>query len=54
MTTPSDKETSIEKDATPLSLQHPLITLTSKAKDTKEYRWIHDLLELMDNSSTQD
>ena len=25
-----------------------------KDKDTKEYKWMHDLLELMDNSSTQD
>ena len=25
-----------------------------KIKDTKEYRWMHDLLELMDNSSSQD
>ena len=25
-----------------------------KIKDTKEYKWMHDLLELMDNSSTQD
>ena len=26
----------------------------SNVKDTKEYRWMHDLLELMDNSTTQD
>ena len=25
-----------------------------KVKDTKEYRWMHDLLELMDNSSSQE
>ena len=25
-----------------------------KEKDTKEYRWMHDLLELMDNSSSQE
>ena len=25
-----------------------------KDRDTKEYKWMHDLLELMDNSSTQD
>ena len=36
MTTPSDKETSIEKDSTSPSLLPPPITSTSKAKDTKE------------------
>ena len=36
MTTPSDKETSLEKDVTTPSLQPPPITSTSKAKDTKE------------------
>ena len=36
MTTPSDKETSIEKDSTSPSLLPPPITSTCKAKDTKE------------------
>ena len=39
MTTPSDKETSIEKDSTSPSLLPPTITSTSKAKDTKEEKF---------------